>query len=76
MAKEQLDMTYERKMNEFEEISKLTNPTVRKKLLMEFAEGSDSSAVHLKAASLPESELECDSTCLIDEADRNLCPQL
>jgi len=53
LAKEQLDMTYERKMNEFEEISKLTNPTVRKKLLMEFAEGSDSSAVHLKAASLP-----------------------
>jgi hypothetical protein len=52
-AKQQLDMTYERKKSELDEIMSLTNPTVRKKLLEEFAESLDSSAVHLEAASLP-----------------------
>lgn len=52
-AKQQLDMTYERKKSELDEIMSLTNPTVRKKLLEEFAESVDSSAVHLEAASLP-----------------------
>jgi DNA-binding CsgD family transcriptional regulator len=53
LAKQQLDLTYESKRNEFETIMSLTNPTVRKKLLETFAEGADSSAVHLKAAGLP-----------------------
>jgi hypothetical protein len=46
-------MTYERKKSEHDEIMALTNPTVRKKLLEAFAEGADSSAVHLQAAALP-----------------------
>lgn len=53
LAKGQLDMTYERKKNEFDEIMRLTNPTVKKKLLESFADDTDSSAVHLKAAQLP-----------------------
>lgn len=53
VAKAQLDMTFERKKNEFNEIMRLTNPTVKKKLLESFADDADSSAVHLKAASLP-----------------------
>lgn len=53
LAREQLAMTYERKQREFEEISKLTNPAVRRKLLNAFSEGVDSAAVHLKAAALP-----------------------
>lgn len=53
LAKQQLDMTYERKKQEFEEISALTNPVVRQKLLDAFADSTDSSAVHLKAAALP-----------------------
>lgn len=53
LAKEQLDMTFERKQNEFKEIMSITNPAVKKKLLEEFAKSSDSSAVHLKAAALP-----------------------
>lgn len=53
LAQTQLDMTFESKLAEFERISKLTNPTVRKKLLETFADETDSSAVHLKAASLP-----------------------
>lgn len=53
LAKTQLDMTYERRLNDYENISNLTNPTVRKKLLMDFAGSTDSAAVHLKAAAMP-----------------------
>jgi hypothetical protein len=53
LAKGQLDMTLERKRQEFDEIMALTNPAVRRKLLDSFADDVDSSAVHLKAAALP-----------------------
>lgn len=53
LARGQLDMTYERKKREFEEIMSLTNPVVKKRLLEAFADDADSSAVHLKAAALP-----------------------
>lgn len=53
LAKAQLDMTYERRQMEFDDIMKLTNPTVRRKLLEEFSSSVDSAAVHLKAAALP-----------------------
>lgn len=53
LAKGQLDMTLERKRQEFDEIMALTNPAVRRKLLESFADDVDSSAVHLKAAALP-----------------------
>ena len=53
LAKTQLDMTYERRRQEFDEITNLTNPAVKRKLLESFADDSDSAAVHLKAAALP-----------------------
>lgn len=53
LAKTQLDMTYERKKNELDEIMGLENPAIKKRLLESFADDADSSAVHLKAASLP-----------------------
>ena len=53
LAKQQLDLTFERRQNEFNEINSLTNPTVRKELLLKFADQTDSAAVHLKAANLP-----------------------
>lgn len=53
LARTQLEMTYSRKKNEFEEIQRLTNPAVKKRLLESFADDVDSSAVHLKAAALP-----------------------
>lgn len=53
LAQGQLNMTYERKKREFDDINKLTNPAVRKKLLESFADDVDSAAVHLKAAALP-----------------------
>jgi DNA-binding CsgD family transcriptional regulator len=53
LARGQLDMTYERKKREFDEIMSLTNPVVKKRLLEAFSDDADSSAVHLKAAALP-----------------------
>lgn len=53
LARGQLDMTYERKKREFEEIMSLTNPVVKKRLLEAFSDDADASAVHLKAAALP-----------------------
>lgn len=53
LAKEQLDKTYEDKRSELEGILSLTNPSVRRKLLEAYADGVDSSAVHLKAAAMP-----------------------
>lgn len=54
LAQTQLDMTYDRRRRELDEIMALTNPTVRKKLLEGFADGADSAAVHLKAHALPD----------------------
>ena len=53
VAKQQLNMTMERRVSEFDEIKALTNPTVKKRLLGDFADSTDSASVHLKAAALP-----------------------
>lgn len=53
MAKKQLDLAKADKLAEFDEYSKLTNPTIKKHLLEKFADNCDSAAVHLKAAALP-----------------------
>lgn len=53
LAKKQLDITYNEKKAEFDELCSLTNPTIKRQLLESFADDCDSSAVHLKAAALP-----------------------
>lgn len=53
MAKKQLDLAKADKLAEYEEICSLTNPTIKKHLLEEFANNCDAAAVHLKAAALP-----------------------
>lgn len=53
LAKEQLAKARKAKETEFDEIMSLTNPTVKKKLLEDFADNADKAAVHLKAAPLP-----------------------
>ena len=53
LIKKQLDLTYADAADEFSEICSLTNPTVKRKLLLDFADECDSAAVHLKAAALP-----------------------
>ena len=49
LAKRQLDLTYNKKLQEFKDIMAITNPTLRKIRLEEFGSGCDAAAVHLKA---------------------------
>ena len=53
LISQQLDLTYEQRQSQFNEIMSLTNPTVRQKLLQDFADDCDGATVHLKAAALP-----------------------
>ena len=53
LAKKQLDLNYQLKKEEFDEICSLTNPAVKKKLLESLSDDLDAEAVHLKAAALP-----------------------
>lgn len=53
MIKKQLNLAKADKVDEFEAIKSLTNPTIKKYYLEKFADGCDSAAVHLKAAALP-----------------------
>lgn len=53
LARTQLNMTYDARQKELDDILALTNPIVKQKLLLEYAEGVDSAAVYLKAQALP-----------------------
>lgn len=53
LAKRQLGLAVTNKQTELDKIMELTNPTVKKKLLEDFANQCDSDAVRLRAAALP-----------------------
>ena len=53
MIKRQLNLSKEDRKLEFDELCSLTNPTIKRKLLEDFADGCDKAAVTLKAAALP-----------------------
>lgn len=53
LAKQQLDLTFERRKKEYDEILSLTNATVRQQLLYKFGDEADAASAHLKAANLP-----------------------
>ena len=53
LAKRQLNLEYAKYQKEYEDILNVENPTVRRKLLEDFAEECDKASVHLKAAALP-----------------------
>ena len=53
LIKKQLNLTYADSVAEYEEICSLTNPTIKKKLLLDFADNCEGAVVHLKAAALP-----------------------
>ena len=53
LAKQQLGIAFALKKEEFDEINKLTNPAVKRKLLAAYAEGLDSATVHLRGAAMP-----------------------
>lgn len=49
----QLKLTYDDYVDQYSDIMALTNPTIKRKLLMDFANGLDSARIHLKAIALP-----------------------
>lgn len=51
--KRQLNLTYSDYEAEYDDIMSCTNPTVKKKLLYDFANECDAATVHMKAAALP-----------------------
>lgn len=53
LAKQQLAKVRESKQKQYDDIMKLTNPSLRKKLLISLADDCDSASVHLKAKALP-----------------------
>lgn len=53
LIKRQLNLSKEDRKVEFDELCSLTNPTVKRKLLEDFADGCDKASVTLKAAALP-----------------------
>ena len=53
LIKKQLDLTYADAVADFDEICSYTNPTIKKKMLLDFADECDGATVHLKAAALP-----------------------
>ena len=53
LINKQLDLTYADYAARYDEINRYSNPTVRRKLLYDFAGECDSAAVHMQAAALP-----------------------
>ena len=53
LAKQQLTLDYEGRKKEFDEIMSLENDTIKKQMLLEFADNCDSAAVHMKGAAFP-----------------------
>ena len=53
LIRKQLDLTYDDYADRYSEIMDYTNPTIKRKLLMDLADTCDGAAIHLKAASLP-----------------------
>lgn len=53
LAKQQLGIDLNVRKEDLEQITRLTNPAVKKKLLESFADDCDASAVHMKAAGFP-----------------------
>ncbi len=56
LINKQLAETYKGYEDTYAEIASLTNPTVKRKLLLEFADNCDSASIQLKAAALPRQE--------------------
>jgi DNA-binding CsgD family transcriptional regulator len=53
LAKQQLDLDLKIRLDDFNDLAALTQPTIKQQMLYEFGEDCDAAAVHLKAAALP-----------------------
>lgn len=53
LAKRQLNLQYTKDYDTYEEIKDISNPAVKQKMLIDFADQCDTAAIHMKAAALP-----------------------
>lgn len=53
LVKQQTNLAINIRKDDYDQITKLTNPAIKKKLLESFADDCDAAAVHLKAAGFP-----------------------
>jgi hypothetical protein len=53
LAKRQLDMDFQDRKADLDQILSMTNPAVKKKLLLTYGDQADTAAVHLRAKALP-----------------------
>lgn len=53
LAKRQLNIDFDARKQQYDDICALTNPAVKQKMLYTFAEECDAAAVHLKGAAMP-----------------------
>lgn len=53
LVKQQINLSLAQKKDQFENIMSITNPTIRKKLLIDYADAMDKDAVDLKTVSMP-----------------------
>ena len=53
LIKKQLNLTYDDAVAQYDEICSYTNPTIKRKMLLDFADECDGATIHLKAAALP-----------------------
>ena len=58
LIRKQLDLTYRDYDAEFDDIMHLTNPTIKRKMLLDFADTCEGAAVHLQAAALPRQSMQ------------------
>lgn len=53
LAKQQLSLQYTKDYDTYDDIKDISNPAVKQKMLLDFADQCDTAAVHMKAAALP-----------------------
>lgn len=58
LIRKQLNLAYQNSESDYDDIMALTNPTIKKQLLLDFADTCDGATVHLKAAALPRQKMQ------------------
>lgn len=75
LIKRQLNLSISEKKDELDEIMKLENPTIKKQMLIDFAQSADKAAVHLYAAALPRQKYKVILPVTTLSDDEVYCPE-
>ena len=75
LAKRQLDLAYSRDYDEYQSIMDISNPVVKQKRLIDFADECDTKSIHMKAAALPGQSVKVLLPVLSLKPNEVYCPQ-